>query len=148
MLLVHLLSNYLPPPDVRTLSNRHTHADIPQNPEYQRRLENLPEYEDSLQIRYPPVCEICLPAVEDEIRRKDTMARAKALGGWLTESKGKEKQRRISETYKESEKVGAEMVAWRVRGVLWLASLSVVFVFNFGGECLNLCISIDVKALL
>ncbi|KAF9462097.1 Ima1 N-terminal domain-containing protein [Collybia nuda] len=117
MLHVHLLSNYLPPPN---------------NPEYRRRLEALPEYKDSLQARYPPVCESCFPAVEDEIRRKDTMARTKALGGWLKESKGKEKQRRVSETYKELDKVGAEIMAWRARGVLWLVSLSITFVSNLG----------------
>jgi hypothetical protein len=88
-------------------------------------------------VRYPPVCDSCLPAVEDEIRRKDTMARTKALGGWLQESKGKEKQRRISETHKETEMMGAEMIAWRARGVLWIISLSIVFLGNFGGGFIN-----------
>lgn len=105
----------------------------------------LPEYRESLHVRYPPVCEACLPAVEDEIRRKDTMARTKALGGWLKESKGKEKQRRVSETYKETEKIGAEMIAWRVRGVLWITFLSIVFLGNFSGECSRVCRSIHVK---
>lgn len=62
------------------------------------------------------------------------MARTKALGGWLKDSKGKEKQRRVSETYNETEIVGAEMIAWRVRGILWIVSLIIVLVGSFGGE--------------
>ncbi|KAF8913017.1 hypothetical protein CPB84DRAFT_1841443 [Gymnopilus junonius] len=79
MLIINLLSNYLPEPE---------------SPEYQSRLELLPAYRDSLHVRYPPVCESCLPQVEEEIRKKDQMARVKALGGYL--SKGKDRRRRVS----------------------------------------------------
>ncbi|KAF9015539.1 Ima1 N-terminal domain-containing protein [Cyathus striatus] len=108
MLLVNLLSNYLPSPE---------------SPDYERRLEMLPEYRESLQQRYPPVCDNCLPAVEEEIRKKDQMARAKALGGWLQQSKGKERQRRVSGTNTDREKITMEMKLWRARGILWLMSL-------------------------
>ncbi|KAF9244549.1 Ima1 N-terminal domain-containing protein [Melanogaster broomeanus] len=90
MLLVNLLSNYLPPP---------------QHPEYAQRLEQLPAYRESLHVRYPPVCVNCSPAVEDEIQRKNQMARTKALGGWLKDSKWKNRERLVSGSGKEREKL-------------------------------------------
>ncbi|KAJ3750602.1 Ima1 N-terminal domain-containing protein [Lentinula detonsa] len=107
-LIINLLSNYLPPPT---------------SPEYEQRLEMLPQYRESLHTRYPPVCESCLPAVEEEIRRKDAMARAQALGGWLKETKGKVRQRRVSATLQEREKVSKELLIWRIRGCLWAITL-------------------------
>ncbi|KIJ21898.1 hypothetical protein PAXINDRAFT_105505 [Paxillus involutus ATCC 200175] len=108
MLLVNLLSNYLPPP-------RH--------PDYAKRLEQLPAYRESLNVRYPPVCENCSPAVEDEIQRKNQMARTEALGGWLKESKGKDRQRQVSGTEREREKVESQLAVWRLRGALWWTTL-------------------------
>ncbi|KAF9479720.1 hypothetical protein BDN70DRAFT_858067 [Pholiota conissans] len=107
MLLMNLLSNYLP-----DLSN----------PEYQARAEMLPAYRESLHARYPPVCESCLPQVEEQIRQKEQMARATALGGWL--NKGKERrQRRVSGPNVEKERISPkEVYWWRVRGVLFVAS--------------------------
>ncbi|KAF8203181.1 Ima1 N-terminal domain-containing protein [Pholiota molesta] len=102
MLLINLLSNYLP--DVSS-------------PEYQSRVEMLPAYRDSLHTRYPPVCESCLPQVEEEMRQKEQMARAKALGGWL--SKGKERRQR-------RERISSkEVYWWRVRGCLFAASYAI-----------------------
>ncbi|KAG5647584.1 hypothetical protein DXG03_008937 [Asterophora parasitica] len=118
LLILNLLSNYLPPPN---------------DPEYVARLEMLPDYRESLQVRYPPVCDTCLPAVEDEIRRKDHMARTKALGGWLKDSKGKERQRRVSEGFKEPEKVTTEVIIWRARGVLWATSFVLAVLCNLAG---------------
>ncbi|RDB29665.1 Integral inner nuclear membrane protein ima1 [Hypsizygus marmoreus] len=115
LLLINLLSNYLPSPN---------------DPEYAVRLAMLPEYRESLQLRYPPVCDSCLPAVEDEIQKKDHMARTLALGGWLNESKGKERQRRISDVHREKEKVSTEIIAWRIRGVLWALSLCAAILGN------------------
>lgn len=115
MLLTHLLSNYLP-------SFEH--------PDYSRRLESLPDYRTSLHARYPPVCDKCLPAVEDEIRSKDHMARTKALGGWLKQSKGKEKERKVSGSGKHREKLGVQLAAWKIRGCLWATTLLLVVVGN------------------
>ncbi|KAF8560218.1 hypothetical protein OG21DRAFT_1452054 [Imleria badia] len=115
MLVVNLLSNYLPPP---------------QHPDYAQRLEQLPAYRESLHARYPPVCVNCLPAVEDEIEQKNQMARTKALGGWLKETKGKERQRLVSGSAKDRERLsmGFQLAIWRVRGALWWTTLlSVVF---------------------
>ncbi|PFH54814.1 hypothetical protein AMATHDRAFT_134874 [Amanita thiersii Skay4041] len=108
MLLINLLSSYLPPPD---------------NPDYHRRLARLPEYRESLHQRYPPVCESCLPAVEEEIRKKDHMARTNALGGWLKKSRGKDQQRRVSGPSKSRDHFTFEMIAWHFRGLLWGISL-------------------------
>ncbi|KAG5220125.1 Integral inner nuclear membrane protein [Salix suchowensis] len=46
------------------------------------------------------------------------MARVSALGGWLKDSKGKDKQRRVSASV-EREKVNIELFIWRIRGCLW-----------------------------
>ncbi|KAG1828324.1 Ima1 N-terminal domain-containing protein [Suillus variegatus] len=113
MLLVNLLSNYLPPPH---------------HPDYAHRLEKLPEYRESLHIRYPPVCANCMPAVEEEIRKKDHMARTKALGGWLNDSRGKEKQRQVSGSNREREKLQTHLFLWRLRGFLWFMTLAVAVV--------------------
>ncbi|CAA7258632.1 unnamed protein product [Cyclocybe aegerita] len=96
------------------------------SPEYQSRVDMLPAYRESLHARYPPVCDACLPQVEEEIRQKEQMARAKALGGWL--SKGKERKRRVSSgPDMEREKVLAPETVfwWKVRGALWVLCLVV-----------------------
>ncbi|KAF8349745.1 Ima1 N-terminal domain-containing protein [Amanita rubescens] len=108
MLLVNLLSSYLPSPD---------------SPDYHRRLEKLPEYKESLHARYPPVCDSCLPAIEEEIQNRDHMARTKALGCWLKESRGKDHRRRVSGSTKDRDHLTFEILAWRARGVLWMFSL-------------------------
>jgi hypothetical protein len=70
--------------------------------------------------------------VEEEIRVKNEMARTKALGGWLKESKGKAAQRKV---HKPSERnVWVEWVVWRLRGVLWSTSLAVALAGDFAGE--------------
>lgn len=122
-LIINLLSNYLPPPTVSSVVETLYCANNLQSPEYEQRLEMLPRYRESLHTRYPPVCESCLPAVEEEIRKKDAMARAHALGGWLKETKGKVRQRRVSATLQERENIPKELFAWRVRGCLWAATL-------------------------
>jgi hypothetical protein len=98
----------------------------------------LPEYRESLHKRYPPVCEKCQPIVEDEIRRKDQMARAKALGAWLKSSKGKESQRRVSGDRKERENVVVELSWWKIRGFLWLATAALSILFYISGMCFRI----------
>ncbi|KAJ7092564.1 Ima1 N-terminal domain-containing protein [Mycena epipterygia] len=109
LLLINLLANYLPPPG---------------SPESDQRMQTLDEYRESLHLRYPPVCDSCRPAVEEEIRRKDAMARTQALGGWLNQTKGKARQRQASLTHQETDKLGMEMLAWRIRGCLWAATVA------------------------
>jgi hypothetical protein len=135
MLLVNLLSNYLPPPRVsyHKLNPPCVLTDATQHPDYAKRLEQLPAYRESLNVRYPPVCENCSPAVEDEIQRKNQMARTKALGGWLKESKGKDRQRQVSGTEREREKVESQLAVWRLRGALWWTTLICVVASHAAG---------------
>ena len=113
-----------------------------QSPEYQARVEMLPAYRESLHTRYPPVCEKCLPQVEEEIHRKEQMARAKALGGWL--SKGKERRRRVSGPIVEKERIAPKAVySWRVRGCLFAASYLFSMGGSLGGGCITMCKSCD-----
>ncbi|KAF6766564.1 Ima1 N-terminal domain-containing protein [Ephemerocybe angulata] len=122
-LIMNLLSNYLP---------------APEHPEYQERLRRVPEYKESVYARYPPVCEACQPAVEDEIHQKEQMARRKALGGWLKE--GRERKRRTSGVPKPKEIV-IETLAWKIRGALWVscsvASITLMAAAIIGRRPLN-----------
>ncbi|KAI0756880.1 Ima1 N-terminal domain-containing protein [Daedaleopsis nitida] len=105
----NLLSNYLPPPT---------------DPEYERRLEELPEYQRSIEVRYPPICANCLPTVEAEIRKRDQEARIRALGGALKNTKGTDSRRRSSVTQKQKERLEVELRIWRIRGFLWVGSVA------------------------
>ena len=120
----------LPPITRRTSCNQipYFFLTLPrQSPDYRRRLEKLPEYKESLHARYPPVCDSCLPAIEEEIQNRDHMARTKALGGWLRESKGKDHRRRVSGSTRDRDHLTFELLAWRTRGVLWMVSLVLAF---------------------
>ncbi|KAH6916884.1 Ima1 N-terminal domain-containing protein [Coprinopsis sp. MPI-PUGE-AT-0042] len=110
MLIMNLMSNYLPPPE---------------SPEYNQRLKQLPVYKESLYSRYPPVCDNCRPAVEEEMQNKEQMARRKALNGWL--KGGKERQRQVSGTRAAAvkDKIVVKSLHWRIRGALWFASAAV-----------------------
>ncbi|KAL5639245.1 hypothetical protein ACGC1H_006675 [Rhizoctonia solani] len=105
-LTMNLLSNYLPPSS---------------DPSYSQRLAEYPAYKESLYARYPPVCAKCQPAVDEQIRQKDTMAKSAALGGWLQAS-----ARRSSPGTEFGQKPpGAgtrQVVIWNIRGVLWLVT--------------------------
>lgn len=93
----------------------------------------LPAYRESLHVRYPPVCDSCLPLVEDELRQKEQMARVKALGGSL--KKGKERRRKASGPETEKQKSTADtMFWWKVRGYLWGLSFVVSITCSAAGE--------------
>ena len=61
--------------------------------------------------------------MEDEIRKRDQMARVRALGGALKTTRGTDSRRRSSATQKERDKLERELRAWKVRGCLWVSSL-------------------------
>ncbi|KAH7334377.1 Ima1 N-terminal domain-containing protein [Rhizoctonia solani] len=105
-LTMNLLSNYLP---------------ASSDPSYAQRLAEYPAYKESLYARYPPVCANCQPAVDEQIREKDSMAKSAALGGWLQASarRGKSPGAGFGE---KSPGAGIGQVAiWNIRGALWLA---------------------------
>ncbi|KAI0068293.1 hypothetical protein BV25DRAFT_557601 [Artomyces pyxidatus] len=118
-LVISLLSSYLPPSE--------------DDPGYARRLAEYDAYKASVDARYPQVCADCAPLVEAEIRKKDRMARANALGGWLKDSKGKDSRRRVSASKFDRHKLDRELRWWRVRGALWAGSLCCVLAGEVAG---------------
>lgn len=68
VLTLNMLSDYVPSED---------------DPEYQQRLDRLPEYQASIAARYPAVCSNCAPRVQEKITERDQFARSWSLGKWL-----------------------------------------------------------------
>ena len=62
------------------------------------------------------------------------MARTKALGGWLKQSRGKEKARKVSGAAKKRENLGAQLAVWKARGCLWAITLLLTVVGNSTGK--------------
>ncbi|CAE6412994.1 unnamed protein product [Rhizoctonia solani] len=104
-LIMNLLSNYLPPSS---------------DPTYSKRLAEFPAYKESLYTRYPPVCAKCQPAVDEQIRQRDSMAKSAALGGWLQASARRSKSPGSGFGDKPPRAVGRQVVIWNIRGALWL----------------------------
>jgi len=94
-----------------------------QDPDYEPRLAGFAAYKASIYTRYPPVCEKCAPLVEEEIRKKDFLARSNALGSWLNESKKKALRPQVSVPHIDRNKLYRELRWWTARGVLWVATL-------------------------
>lgn len=136
-LQMNLLANYLPAPSVCDrvgASEWRLTATSFQDPMCQALLEGLPAYKASLDIRYPPVCATCLPSVQDDIQRKNHMARTTALGGWLRQTKGmiEAERRRVSNPDLRSTihpKSGPPIITrpnlwvWRLQALLWALNL-------------------------
>lgn len=85
-----------------------------------------PQYKQSIETRYPPVCADCAPAVEEEIRKRDSMARTQALGGFLRASKDTYHQASLRKH--ERERLEHRITFWRLRGVLWTGCLIFTFI--------------------
>ncbi|PCH33734.1 hypothetical protein WOLCODRAFT_129941 [Wolfiporia cocos MD-104 SS10] len=107
MLIANLLSNYLPSPE---------------HPKYQQRSAALAEYQRSIEARYPPVCENCAPAIEEEIRKRDHMAQTQALGTFLSKSK-RARQELSARSQHDRIRMMREIILWRARGLLWILTL-------------------------
>ena len=67
-LQVHLLADYLPDES---------------HPDYQYKLQALPEYQASVAQRYPTACEQCAPSIQQTIHQRDQVARSWTLAQWL-----------------------------------------------------------------
>ncbi|SRR6266852_6897113 len=106
---------------------------IPQDPDYEPRLADFATYKASIYARYPPVCDKCAPVVEEEIRKKDAVARSKALGSWLNESKKKDTRRQVSVSNMDRHKLYRELRWWTVRGFLWVVTLLVAVSADVAG---------------
>lgn len=117
-LLANLLSSYLPPPE---------------DPEYEQRAQTLPEYRRSIEARYPPVCANCAPTIEEEIQRRDHMARTSALNGFLRASKPV--KRKVERTQRDKDRLAREIAMWKVRGALWAGCLLFALVGHAAIAC-------------
>ena len=110
-------------------ANSHSGVMSVQDPTYSSRLASLPVYTTSLQARYPPVCDTCRPAVDEEIQRKETMARTRALGGALKETKSIARARKTE--LERQRKSDRRMLVWKVQAVVW--ALCYVFSLSMNG---------------
>ncbi|EJD45798.1 hypothetical protein AURDEDRAFT_184695 [Auricularia subglabra TFB-10046 SS5] len=112
MLLLNLMSNYLPEPE---------------DPCYDSLVEQLPAYQESLHQRYPPVCKDCQGTVDEQLKSKQYMARTAALGARLKQTKRLEAERIAKPD------LPRDVVVWRVRGALWVTSeLYTLLLFTLG----------------
>lgn len=103
----------------------------------------LPEYQQSLDARYPMVCPNCAPAVEQDIAEKDARARSAALGWRLRES---QKGLRMMEL-KESERRNSWRwwwlgLVWRARGVAFWCTHASGIIGCAAGESYQLLFAI------
>ena len=105
-----------------------------QDPDFAPRLAGFAAYKASIYARYPLVCEKCAPLVEDEIRKKDDMARSNALGSWLNESKKKDTRRqKVPLSTTDRHRLSRELRWWTARGALWAATLVVAVSADVAG---------------
>ncbi|KZV59780.1 hypothetical protein PENSPDRAFT_552515, partial [Peniophora sp. CONT] len=114
-LVMGLLSSYLPPSE--------------DDPEYKYRLDTYEEYKRTLEARYPPLCSACSVLVEEEIRRKNSMARLNVLGRGLVNTKRTDRKRQVSASMYDRVHLNRELLWWRVRGFMfWCTLISAVVV--------------------
>ena len=109
-LYINLLSNYLPDEN---------------DPTYTSLLSQLPDYQASLDARYPPVCTDCIGGVEEEIRKSERRARANALGGWLRDGHQHLSLKRTDRAPPPRTEWSKEIIFWRIRGSLWVLNVLV-----------------------
>ena len=64
------------------------------------------------------MCSDCQPMVDEEIRKKDFMAQTRALGVSAQRSRQLQMGRQMSAQYSFR-----DVWIWRIRGLLWLATL-------------------------
>ena len=95
-----------------------------------------------MHARYPPVCANCAAPVEEQIRKKDGMARSDALGRWLRNSShspallaplGAPGARRPVLSSVDRRALERELRWWRVRGTLCIATLGAVLLGDLAG---------------
>jgi hypothetical protein len=100
------------------------------DPEYESRLAQWPAYEQSLYARYPPVCDDCEDNVSKEIARKDSLARSTALGGFLKDSKSKDRTRTAVAPRRTSVGTDKSLLVWYIRGALWVLTTLIALIIS------------------
>jgi hypothetical protein len=91
-----------------------------QDPSYAELHASLPSYLASLHSRYPPVCPICQPAVDDALRKADQKAQVEAWGSALR--RGRDTGSRAGG--EGSDPAMFEVMLWRLRGMGFWASVA------------------------
>ncbi|BFZ61761.1 hypothetical protein YB2330_002836 [Saitoella coloradoensis] len=115
-LVSHTLASYLPSED---------------DPDYETYLSAYPAYKESLEERYPQICEVCAPKVKERLARNNYVAKASVVGGWLERSKKGEGEM-------EGRGRGGVVRAlwtgvWVVRGVAWWGVTIVMLAWYLSG---------------
>lgn len=105
-----------------------------QDPNYATLLEKYPAYKVSLEARYPPVCNSCQPVVDEEIRRSEYQARTSVLGEWLKKSRSSGTAAKAMGEEKLGIWAKGEEWLWKLRGLLWAASLVGSWIYYYRGE--------------
>lgn len=120
MLIMNMLANYLPDDDVSSLSLYDGRVQLnKQDPTFQDLYASLPDYLTSLHHRYPPVCQICQPSVDEALRKADQKAHVEVFG--LALRRGQE----TASGTGTGQKLGWwEVIVWRMRGIgFWTSAL-------------------------
>ncbi|KAI9633529.1 Ima1 N-terminal domain-containing protein [Dioszegia hungarica] len=112
-LIMNMLAGYLPDDN---------------DPSYPELHASLPSYLASLHSRYPPVCPICQPAVDDALRKADQKAQVEAWGSALR--RGRDTGSRAGG--KGSAPGKFEVLVWRIRGVGFWAQATA---YGLSGAC-------------
>nr|XP_018259669.1 uncharacterized protein I303_07737 [Kwoniella dejecticola CBS 10117]OBR81827.1 hypothetical protein I303_07737 [Kwoniella dejecticola CBS 10117] len=104
-LIMNMLANYLPDDDDFS---------------YPSLYSELPNYLVKLQYRYPPVCRNCQPAVDEALRKSDHRAQVQA---WTSALDRGARTAGPSASGSSSGVSRADIVIWRLRGLLWWVGL-------------------------
>ncbi|QSL65004.1 hypothetical protein MERGE_002308 [Pneumocystis wakefieldiae] len=72
LFIVNALASYLPSEE---------------DPDYNIYLSALPSYREFLEQRYPMMCDLCFPHIQEHLAKKNYIAKSMTLGGWLLNSK-------------------------------------------------------------
>lgn len=130
-LYVNLLSNYFPPSSLEDENEE----------EYERLAAQLPAYKASLDARYPLVCKDCAGNVDEELRKSERLARSNVLGSWLggapRRGSGDVNTEKATSSPKRKQipsRTGRDVWVWRIRGLLWMITLSTSIAASAVGE--------------
>ncbi|GAA6059797.1 hypothetical protein JCM10212_003692 [Sporobolomyces blumeae] len=116
-LQIHLLSSY---PDS---DSDEGNVDDKDDGDRNDSFPPLPEYQRTLDLRYPLVCSACAPRVESTIKERDYRVKTQALGWRLRETrKLRDREDRLCEeaVRRQGRRWVVNGIVWRARGVLWL----------------------------
>lgn len=102
LFIVNALASYLPSEE---------------DPDYNIYLSALPSYREFLEQRYPMMCDLCFPHIQEHLAKKNYIAKSMTLGGWLLNSK-----KMFSLKHNQSGFfLWIRLFIWAFRGLAWWA---------------------------